>query len=54
MSNHNNIMLCSACDSEIDTNKKRDLRSSEQKNNKNMCSKCSDISPAHIFNLLKK
>lgn len=53
MSNHNNIMLCSACDSEIDTNKKRDLRSSEQKNNKNMCSKCSDISPAHIFNLLK-
>lgn len=45
---------CSVCEIEFDTlnNKKRDLRNCSEQKNKLLCSKCSDISPAHIFYLI--
>lgn len=47
--------LCSVCNFETDglNNKKRDLRNSNEQKNKQLCLKCSDITPAHIFHLIK-
>jgi len=49
------MSLCSVCGFVIDTiNKKRELRNSNEQINKSLCSKCNDITPAHIFNFLTK